>query len=94
MIHQNEIVMLTLGCCVAVFALMRLSQLRRVPSYRILMVSFGCLLCAWIATVVEGFLWGDLLNAVEHGLQMLAYVLLAFWVWSVFVREDKESPSP
>lgn len=88
MIHQNEVVMLTMGCCVAVFALLRWTHLRRAPKWGQLFTAYCCLLCAWTATVVEGFLWPDILNVVEHGMQMLAYVLLTAWVWSVFVRRE------
>jgi len=84
MIHENEIVMLSLGLGVLIFILGNRSQLNRFPSSRMLILGFYILLAGWALTVLEGFFWEAFLNYLEHACYSVATVLVAAWSWNVF----------
>jgi len=84
MIQENEIVMLIIGLGVLIFLLGNRSQLKRIPSSDFLLLAFHALLAGWVLTVLEGFLWGDFLNYLEHMSYAAASLLLAAWCWKVF----------
>jgi hypothetical protein len=84
MIHENEIVMLMLGVGVLVFLLSSRHKLRRLPSWSVLIASYCVLVSGWFFTILEGFLWGDLLNFMEHACYVGSSALLAVWSWKAF----------
>ena len=79
MIYENEIVMLVLGLGVLVFVLANREHLRRVPSFKVLIIGFCVLIVAWLVTVLEGFFWKAYFNFVEHACYAASGVLIAFW---------------
>jgi hypothetical protein len=83
-IYENEVVMLLLGVGVLIFILGNLERLKRLPSYKILIVSFSLLLAGWVLTVLEGIFWEKILNFVEHLCTAVSSVLVAVWCWKVF----------
>ncbi len=86
MIRENEIVMLVLGIGVLILILANRLRLKRLPSSGILIAGFFILLLAWFLTVLEGLLWGEVLNYLEHMCYAASGVLVGFWSWKVFVR--------
>ena len=83
MIQPNEIVMLLIGTGVLFFIRVSLHQLKRLPSWNILLCGFCVLICAWAATILEGFFWSGLLNYLEHMCYAASSVLLAVWCWKM-----------
>jgi hypothetical protein len=93
MIQENEIIMLLLGIGVLIFILGNRLQLQRLPVSKILIAGFHMLLAGWILTILEGFLWKDLLNFIEHTCYATSSILIAVWCWKVFEsdKEEKEA---
>lgn len=89
MVQDNEIVMLLLGVGVLIFTLINRYKLRRIPATRILILSFYVLLGGWVLTVIEGFIWNEFLNFLEHICYALSSVLMATWCWKVFGSEKE-----
>lgn len=90
MIQENEVVMLILGLGVFIFILASWSQLKRFESSRILIFAFFFLFIGWVFTVLESFLWEDVLNYMEHICYGAASSLVAVWCWIIF-RTSKEA---
>jgi len=89
MVQENEIVMLLLGIGVLIFTLNNLSQLKLIPKWRILIWTFHIVLGGWLLTVLESFLWNELLNFLEHTCYAVSSVLMAVWCWKVFGAEKE-----
>ena len=81
MVHQNEIVMLTLGIGVYFLILSYRRYLKRIVRWPILLTAYHILLVAFVMTIVEGFLWAKLLNIIEHMCYALSAILTAVWCW-------------
>ena len=80
MVHENEIIMLTLGVGVLLFILANRSRLRHVPHRGVLLAAFGLMLAGWLLTVLEGFVLEDLLNVLEHVCYGIGSAALALWI--------------
>lgn len=87
--RPNEIAMLLLGIGVWIFTMSNRADLKRLPSFGILMAVFHLLLATWIATVLEGFIWNGFFNLIEHVGLAASSILTAFWCWKVFIGEGK-----
>lgn len=88
-IQQNEIVMLLLGLGVLIFTIRNRVDLKRLPSYGILMTAFYLLLITWVATVLEDFIWEPFLNLLEHAGLAASSVLTAVWCWKAFTGKKR-----
>ncbi len=83
-IFENEIVMLLIGVGVLIFILGSRQRLKGLPSSNILIAGFYLLLASWAVTVLEGFIWEELFNYIEHACYAVGSVLVAVWCWKVF----------
>ena len=84
MLQGNEIVMLLLGLGVLIFTVNNRVQFKRLPAWKILASAFYVLAGAWVLTVIEGFIWKDLFNLLEHICYATSSLLVALWCWHVF----------
>lgn len=89
MIEQNEIIMLFLGIGVLVFIQFNMANLRHVPSFKMLLGSFGIMVAGFAFTVLEGVFLGRALNVLEHSCYLASALLLLAWCWLVFIRKGK-----
>jgi len=83
MMQSNELVTLILGLGALGLMLARRSGLRELPSSRLLVHAFYLNVTTWAFTVLEGFVWGDLFNLLEHGASTLSAALLAVWCFRI-----------
>ena len=84
MLHQNEMVMFLLGICVLIFTLANHRELKRLQAWKTFIAAFYTIFASWIMTILEGFLWENLLNYLEHIGYAISSSLLALWCWQVF----------
>jgi hypothetical protein len=89
MIQENEVIMLTLGLGVLIYMFMDRLNLKRIPSFKILTITFCALVTSWILTVLEGFFLQKYLNFLEHMCYAISAILLAFWLWRVLGRSKE-----
>lgn len=87
MIQENEIVSLLLGIGCFAFILTNRSKIKQIPESKTLVASFYILIAGNVLTVLEGLLWNDLLNLLEHIAYALSSVLLTVWCWKIFTRK-------
>jgi len=79
LIQDNELFNALLGLAVLVFLVARWHVLRRLPKASLLLAAYICLFAAWIATIVESFVWPYAFNVTEHAFYAISGVLLAVW---------------
>jgi len=83
MIEQGEIVTLILSVGCVILIIVKKNQLRRVPFFSLLFISYFCLFLGFIMTVLETFFLQNLLNFLEHFVYTLSTILLASWCWNI-----------
>ena len=86
MMYENEIVTLLLGTGTLYVIVDHWGEIKRIPAYKRLMTGFFLLFLGWIATILEGFLWPEFLNILEHSCYALSAIFVLLWCWKVFAR--------
>ena len=86
MFLENEIVMIILGFATLIFILINHKKLKQFPSSVIFLSSFYVLFAGWIFTVLEGIIFNELFNLLEHLSYALSAVLLTV-CWLVFYKK-------
>ena len=86
-IQANELVSLIFGIVCAGIILSIVFR-ERLPRLGLFFLGFVFLLAANFFTVVEGFLWDTLLNALEHLSYLLAGISFAAGAWKIHRHPD------
>jgi hypothetical protein len=74
--------LLSTGCVIFIFV--NRQKLKRIPLARTLIAGFSVLLAGYALTILEGLLWNDFLNILEHICYTASSILLAVWCWKIF----------
>ncbi|MBN1933283.1 MAG: hypothetical protein JW934_01390 [Anaerolineae bacterium] len=85
MVQESEILTLLLSIGVWAFIHTNRRALHALPLFRLLMLAYSAFFFAWVLTVLEGFLWPGLLNALEHIGYATGSMLVALWCWRVSI---------
>ena len=88
MINENEVVLLLLCIGVLIFTINKRREYKRIPGWRLLLAAFCIFSAGVVCTVVEGFIWADLLNILEHLLYACSSFVLLIWCQAAF-QNDK-----
>jgi|Deesub1362A_J573_1020465.scaffolds.fasta_scaffold00424_16 hypothetical protein len=90
MIQESEVIvfLVSIGCLI--FICLNLQRLKMLPSWRLFLGSFYVLLVGLGLTILEGFIYGDILNLLEHICYAGNAILLSIWGWQVFGRRRPE----
>lgn len=89
MIHDNEVIMLLIGLGCLFFISSNNAKLRQVKDWKLITAGFLLMMCAWFATILEGLIWPDALNIIEHVCYTAGAIVTAIWFWRVFIRDGK-----
>ena len=92
MIQQGEIIVLLVGLIAFIFILSNRERLKELPAVKLLISGFILLLCGWIFTIVEGLVWNDILNMIEHICYAGSSVMIALWCWKMFGKNNGRQP--
>jgi hypothetical protein len=92
MIQQGEIIVLLVGLIALIFILSNRRRLKGMPAVKLLISGFVILLGGWIFTVVEGLVWYNILNVIEHICYVGSSVMIALWCWKMFGKNRREQP--
>jgi len=84
LIQHNELFDAVVAFAVLVFAIVHFRRLSTHPNIKILLFSYGILFVGWVVTILEGVLWPNVLNTVEHICYALSSVLFSLWCWLTF----------
>lgn len=80
---ERELTVLVSAALVAAASLYFLRDLRRVPEWRWLLASIGCLVLGSTATLLEHAFAYDAFNIIEHAFYLLQSLTLAAWALRV-----------
>lgn len=84
-VHENEILMFTLGLGVYLSGFAFRDSLGRIPDWPLLRTAYYLLLASWAATLLEGFCLASPLNLLEHTGYAASAILVALWCWRTSV---------
>jgi thiamine transporter ThiT len=84
-IEQNELLTLLVAASVLLFIVANWRDVRSLPVANVCILAFFVLFLGLASTVLEGLFWGVVFNVMEHVCYGLSSLLLASWVWLVFV---------
>ena len=90
-VAHDELIMLIISLIVVVQVVANFQLLRRVPNHLLLLGSFALVAFSTFCTVVEGLVFPEVLNYLEHLSFMSAMILLAVWSGCVFGSKKRES---
>ena len=76
MVAPNEITALVLSLCAAALVI-SVFRKERMPGFGIVYLAFFFVVCASFSTLVEGLLWYDFFNTIEHASFAVAGILFA-----------------
>ena len=91
-VAHDELIMLIISLIVVIQVVANFQLLRRVPNHLLLLGSFALVAFSTFCTVVEGLVFPEVLNYLEHLSFMSAMILLAVWSGCVFGSKKRESP--
>lgn len=91
MLQGNEIVMLFLGAGVWLFILINRRALQRLSHVRLLLCGYGAYTLGWLFTVLEGLIWPETINLIEHSFTGLGALLVMIWCVRVFALRSAAS---
>lgn len=84
LIQHNELFYVLVAFAVLVFAIVHLRRLSSLSNRMILLFSYEILFVGWVVSILEGVLWPNVLNTVEHICYALSSVLFSLWCWLSF----------
>ena len=76
--------MLFLGMGCMIFILVNKQKVKGIPAAKTLIAGFNVLLAGYVLTILEGLLWNDFLNVLEHICYTASSILVAVWCWKIF----------
>ncbi|MFC1769696.1 hypothetical protein ACFLZI_01410 [Nitrospirota bacterium] len=89
MFDANEIINLIFAL-VAVLVIIFVFNKLEVPKPRSLYMGFSFILCGYVFTVIEGVLWRDFFNVIEHSCYALAGLYFLVGCWK-YLRHPEDS---
>jgi len=81
MFHENEVMMLVMGLIVLILILFNFQRLGSVFSFKLFFAGYCLMTAGWIATVLEGYVWENGFNFLEHVCYAAGMIALAVWCW-------------
>jgi hypothetical protein len=90
LISASESIVFLIGLGGLIFIQLNRLQLKRLPASGVLITAYYLLLGGWLLTIIEGFIWRDAVNILEHLCYASSAVMIASWCWRVFRK--KETP--
>jgi len=90
LIQDNELFNAVLALAVLIFLSSQLLRLRKLPKRMILLFAYGTLFVGWVATLLEGMFWPDILNAAEHICYAVGALLFSIWCWVAFQSTSQD----
>jgi hypothetical protein len=89
MLYDNEVVMLILGAGVAGFARLNYPHIKRIHSWKWLILSFYLMMGGWLFTILEGFFLEEIFNYLEHISYTLSGLVLAYWCRNILLHNQE-----
>lgn len=91
MLYDNEVVMLIMGAGVAGFVRLNFTRIKKIHSWKWLILSFYLMMGGWLFTILEGLFMEGIFNYLEHTSYAFSALVLAFWCHVVSHRKKEET---
>lgn len=91
MVWVNEVVILLLSVCALAFARLTRVRMERLPSWEVLLTSYYLLVFATVLAVLEGLMWADMIDILEHVCYAGSTLLAAIWCWLALGKEERQA---
>lgn len=85
--QQHELITAILGLGVLLLMIVQRRQLRLIPDYRWLFLSYCLILLAWLLTIAEDYWLPVYMNLLEHICYLASAALVAWWTQKFLRRE-------
>lgn len=90
MVYENELAMLFIGMWVLFY--IRKVRFTDIPESGLFLAGFFCLVLSWCFTILESFIFPDILNFLEHLCYALSSFILMLWYLKNYVIGKKTQP--
>ncbi len=92
MIQENELITLILCLVVLFFVISNYTKLKNLSGLKIFIISFSLFSLGWFFTVIEGIIFEDLFNIIEH----ICYISSSFalFIWSIIFYKKRGRNEP
>lgn len=86
MIQENELIIFILCFGALLFVFINYGKLKSLPALRIFIISFILFTFGWFFTVIEGVIFEDFFNLIEHLCYILSSIMMIIWIVIFFKR--------
>ena len=86
MIQENELITFILCVGALTFFLINYLKMRSLPALLIFMISFIFFLMGWFFTVIEGVIFEDIFNLIEHVCYICSSLMMLIWALIFFKK--------
>ncbi len=88
MIQENELITLIFCIGVLFFGLINYVKLKYLPGLRIFIISFILFTMGWFFTVIEGIIFEEVFNIIEHICYICSSTMMLIWVIIFFKKRS------
>ncbi len=86
MIQENELITFILCVGALTFFLINYSKMRSLPASLIFIISFILFSMGWFFTVIEGIIFEDIFNLIEHVCYICSSLMMLIWALIFFKK--------
>lgn len=87
-IQESEIIKLIFGLGVLIYFFLNRKRLIELPYTKLFLTAYLVVLMGWVLTVVEGFVYADIINFLEHLCYTINSILLCTWCFFTLIKRD------
>ena len=88
MIQENELITFILCLGALSFIIINYTKLKSLPGFRIFIISFVLFTMGWHFTVIEGIIFEEIFNFVEHLCYISSSIMLLIWTIIFFKKNS------
>jgi len=86
MIQENELITFILCLGALFFIIINYGKLKSLPGLRIFIISFTLFTMGWFFTVIEGIIFEETFNLIEHVCYICSSVMIFIWTLIIFKK--------
>jgi len=86
MIQENELITFILCLVVLFFITINYVKLKSLPGLRIFIISFTLFTIGWFCTVIEGIVFEEAFNLIEHVCYICSAIMMLIWTLILFKK--------
>ncbi len=88
MIQENELITFILCLGALFFIIINYVKLKSLPGLRIFIISFTLFTMGWFFTVIEGVIFEETFNLIEHMCYICSSIMMIIWTLIFFKKRS------